>query len=145
MDKKIFLLDKTFFNKNFVARLDEDILEQWTTSDASTWSDVLIKIDASKYNSLKEALEDIDDVNVADYHIRHFGFPTIRLVIIDHALHNVWFEDVDVEMLEKDYGGSEEKYIKDMYTFIEGFSWDYVTHVFYVGADDPIEVKIPNI
>lgn len=64
-----------------------------------------------------------------------------RLVIIDHAAHQVYFEDVDTDMLEKDYGGSEEKYIEDMYAFDGDFSWDYITNVYYIpnGDADPLK------
>lgn len=65
-----------------------------------------------------------------------------RLVIIDHARHEVFIEDVSQEDLEK-YGGEEEAYIKDNYTFEGEWSWDYIVGITFLPADDktPREVE----
>jgi hypothetical protein len=60
-----------------------------------------------------------------------------RLVIIDHETHNLYIEDVDEEMLERDYEGSEEAYIEDTYSLGKHWSWDFVTNIEYIPmADD---------
>ncbi len=66
-----------------------------------------------------------------------------RLVIIDNAAHEVFIEDVTDEQLEK-YNGEEEAYIRDNYTFEGQWTWDYVTSVTYIPADDdklPMELE----
>ena len=66
-----------------------------------------------------------------------------RLVIIDNAAHEVFIEDVTDEQLEK-YNGEEEAYIRDNYTFEGQWTWDYVTGVTYIPADDdklPMELE----
>jgi hypothetical protein len=66
-----------------------------------------------------------------------------RLVIIDNAAHEVFIEDVTDEQLEK-YNGEEEAYIRDNYTFEGEWTWDYVTDVTYIPADDdklPMELE----
>lgn len=66
-----------------------------------------------------------------------------RLVIIDHAAHTLFIEDVTDEQLEK-YNGEEEAYIKDNYTFEGDWSWEYVTDIEYIPADDdklPMELE----
>lgn len=65
-----------------------------------------------------------------------------RLVIIDHAAHHLYIEDVSDEELER-YGGSEEAYIEDMYTFEGDYSWDYIVSADYLPFDtkpDPIAI-----
>ena len=54
-----------------------------------------------------------------------------RIVIIDHNEHRLFIEDVDEEMLERDYNGQEEYYIKDNYD-VENFSWDYIVEAIYL-------------
>lgn len=64
-----------------------------------------------------------------------------RLAIIDHETHELFIEDVDEEMLEKDYGGSEQAYIEDTYELSRHWSWDYITSIEYVPEnDDPIVI-----
>ena len=66
-----------------------------------------------------------------------------RLVIIDHAAHTLFIEDVTDEQLAK-YNGEEEAYIKDNYTFEGDWSWEYVTDIEYIPADDdklPMELE----
>lgn len=57
-----------------------------------------------------------------------------RIVIIDHADHKVYIEDLTDEKLAK-YDGSEQDYIDDNYAFLGDYSWDYVTEVNYLIED----------
>jgi hypothetical protein len=57
-----------------------------------------------------------------------------RIIIIDHADHKVYIEDLTDEKLAK-YDGSEQDYIDDNYTFLGDYSWDYVTEVNYLIED----------
>ena len=65
-----------------------------------------------------------------------------RLVIIDHAAHTLFIEDVADEQLKK-YNGEEEAYIRDNYTFEGDWSWDYITDIEYIPEDDatPMEFE----
>lgn len=58
-----------------------------------------------------------------------------RLAVIDHVAHHLYVEDVSEETL-KEYG-SEEAYIKDMYTFEGKYSWDWIESSDYcpIGGD----------
>ncbi len=56
-----------------------------------------------------------------------------RLVIINHATHNVIFDDVTDEMLEQ-YNGSEQDYIDANYA-TDDISWDYVVGVYKATGD----------
>ena len=70
-----------------------------------------------------------------------------RLVVIDHAAHHLYVEDVSDEELER-YGGSEEAYIEDNYTFEGDYSWDYIVSAEYLSLDvkpDPIEINFEEI
>ena len=59
-----------------------------------------------------------------------------RIAIIDHNEHDLIIEDINEEVLEKEYGGDEQKYIDDNYD-IENYSWDYITGSYYIDCEDP--------
>lgn len=54
----------------------------------------------------------------------------VRIAIINHETHQLFIEDITDEMLEK-YGGEEEAYIKDNYTFEGEWSWEYIVDIEY--------------
>ena len=59
-----------------------------------------------------------------------------RIAIIDHDEHVLMVEDIPEDILEKEYGGDEQKYIDDNYD-LENYSWDYITDALYLPeADD---------
>lgn len=65
-----------------------------------------------------------------------------RLAIIDHETHTLFIEDVNEEMLEKEYEGSEEAYIEDTYELGKPWSWEYITNIEYIPEDgDPIVIN----
>ena len=67
-----------------------------------------------------------------------------RLIIIDHETHRAYIEDVDEEMLQREYEGSEEAYIEDTYSLGKHWTWDFVTGIEYIpmeGDGDPIELE----
>ena len=70
-----------------------------------------------------------------------------RLAILDHADHTLMVEDVNEEVLESNYNGSEEAYIKENYTFEGDFSWDWIVDAEYYaeGESDPIEIDFDEI
>lgn len=70
-----------------------------------------------------------------------------RIAIIDHAKHALMVEDINEEELESKYGGDEQKYIDDNYTFEEEYSWDWIVDAEYFpeGQSDPVEVEFTDL
>ena len=58
-----------------------------------------------------------------------------RIAIIDHDEHRLYVEDIPEDILEKCYGGDEQKYIDDNYD-IENYSWDYITEGLFLPAGE---------
>jgi hypothetical protein len=58
-----------------------------------------------------------------------------RIAIIDHDEHRLYVEDIPEDILEKQYGGDEQKYIDDNYD-IENYSWDYITEGLFLPAGE---------
>ena len=58
-----------------------------------------------------------------------------RIAIIDHNEHDLIIEDINEEVLEKEYGGDEQKYIDDKYD-IENYSWNWIIDSYYLPNDD---------
>lgn len=54
-----------------------------------------------------------------------------RIAIIDHNEHDLIIEDINEEVLEKEYGGDEQKYIDDNYD-IENYSWDWIIDSYHL-------------
>ena len=58
-----------------------------------------------------------------------------RIAIIDHDTHTLYIEDIDEDILNNQYWGEEERYIKDHYK-LENYSWDYIAKVeCYIDAE----------
>ena len=57
------------------------------------------------------------------------------IAIIDHNEHDLIIEDINEEVLEKEYGGDEQKYIDDHYD-IENYSWNWIIDSYYLPNDD---------
>lgn len=73
MDKKIFLIDKSYYRREMVNNLTEDELEDWVMEDTYEDNDTIIKIDANGYDSVELALNEFGfDEN--DYYVFTFGF-----------------------------------------------------------------------
>lgn len=69
-----------------------------------------------------------------------------RIVIIDHETHSLFIEDVDEDMLAKDYNGNEEDYIVDNYSLSNTWSWDYIVSAqYFPHNDDPIDVEFTEL
>ena len=71
MHKKIFLLDKCLYREDIISSLSENDLEE-RCLDEDDYS--IIKIDASKYNCVEEALKEELILFPEDYYIFTFGF-----------------------------------------------------------------------
>ena len=48
-----------------------------------------------------------------------------RIAILDHDEHKLYVEDIDEDVLNNQYWGEEERYIRDNYD-MEHFSWEYI-------------------
>lgn len=70
-----------------------------------------------------------------------------RIAILDHADHSLLVEDVNETALEKIYGGDEQAYINDNYTFEGDYSWEWITDAEYFpeGQNEPIEIDFEEI
>ena len=71
----------------------------------------------------------------------------MRIAIIDHASHTLYVEDINDEILEGQYGGQEQNYIDENYTFGGEYSWDYICDAVYFpdGGSDPMEIDFNNL
>ena len=71
----------------------------------------------------------------------------IRVAIIDHETHNLFMEDLDEDVLEKEYEGSEEAYIEATHELGKHWTWDYIVHTEYypnMANDDGIVVEFSD-
>ena len=71
----------------------------------------------------------------------------IRIAIIAHSSHTLYVEDIDEDLLEEKYGGDEQAYIDDNYTFEGDYSWDYVVDCEYyaIGESTPMDVEFSDL
>lgn len=69
-----------------------------------------------------------------------------RIAIIDHASHELMIEDINEQVLEDQYGGDEQKYIDENYTFEGDYSWDWITDSQYFpeGESNPVDVEFTD-
>jgi hypothetical protein len=69
-----------------------------------------------------------------------------RIAIIDHASHELMIEDINEQVLEDQYGGDEQKYIDENYTFEGDYSWDWITDTQYFpeGESNPVDVEFTD-
>ena len=69
----------------------------------------------------------------------------IRVAIIDHEYHSLYVEDIDEEILNDKYGGSEQNYIEDNYD-LRDYSWDYIVDSTYFPKQfDPIDINYDKL
>jgi hypothetical protein len=71
----------------------------------------------------------------------------VRIAILDHSSHELLVEDINEQELENKYGGDEQKYIDDNYTFEGDYSWDWITDTQYYpeGESDTMEVDFAEL
>lgn len=71
-----------------------------------------------------------------------------RIVIINHSSHRLYVEDIDMDVIEKDYDGNEIDYIRDTYNFSDNddWTWDYIVDAQYIPLDsDPIDIPFEEL
>lgn len=68
------------------------------------------------------------------------------IAIIDHNEHQLFMEKVNIQVINRKYGGDTEAYIKEMYGFNgeDIFSWEYVAEPIETFRIDSLNIKYTN-
>ena len=75
MDKKVFLLDKSYYSETMLNNLTEKDLEEWVAEEDYNDNYTIVKIDANGYESAKEAfVNEMPFADIEDYYVVTFGF-----------------------------------------------------------------------
>lgn len=75
MDKKVFLLDKSYYSETMVSNLTEKDLEKWVAEEDYNEDYTIVKIDANGYGSANEAfVNEMPFADMDDYYMLAFGF-----------------------------------------------------------------------
>jgi hypothetical protein len=75
MDKKIYLLDKSYYSETMVSNLTEKDLEEWVAEEDYNNDYTIVKIDANGYDSAEEAFaNEMPFADIDDYYMVAFGF-----------------------------------------------------------------------
>ena len=75
MDKKLFLLDKSYYSETMVGNLTEKDLEEWVAEEDYNSDNTIVKIDANGYDSAEEAfINEMPFADIEDYYVVTFGF-----------------------------------------------------------------------
>ena len=75
MDKKVFLLDKSYYSETMVNNLTEKDLEEWIAEEDYNEDYTIVKIDANGYDSAEEAvITEMPFADIDDYYVVAFGF-----------------------------------------------------------------------
>lgn len=75
MDKKVFLLDKSYYPQTMVDNLTEKDLEKWVAEEDYDDDYTIVKIEANGYDSAEEAIiNEMPFADMDDYYVFAFGF-----------------------------------------------------------------------
>lgn len=75
MDKKIFLLDKSYYAETMVDNLTEKDLEKWVAEEDYDDDYTIVKIEANGYDTAEEAIiNEMPFADMDDYYMVAFGF-----------------------------------------------------------------------
>jgi hypothetical protein len=75
MDKKVFLLDKSYYPQTMVDNLTEKDLEKWVAEEDYNDDYTIVKIEANGYDSAEEAIiNEMPFADMDDYYVFAFGF-----------------------------------------------------------------------
>ncbi len=75
MDKKVFLLDKSYYPQTMVDNLTEKDLEKWVAEEDYNDDYTIVKIEANGYDSAEEAIiNEMPFADMDDYYMVAFGF-----------------------------------------------------------------------
>lgn len=75
MDKKVFLLDKSYYAETMVDNLTEKDLEKWVAEEDYNDDYTIVKIEANGYDTAEEAIiNEMPFADIDDYYMVAFGF-----------------------------------------------------------------------
>ena len=75
MDKKVFLLDKSYYPQTMVDNLTEKDLEKWVAEEDYNDDYTIVKIEANGYDTAEEAIKnEMPFADMDDYYMVAFGF-----------------------------------------------------------------------
>lgn len=75
MDKKVFLLDESYYPQTMVDNLTEKDLEKWVAEEDYNDDYTIVKIEANGYDSAEEAIiNEMPFADMDDYYMVAFGF-----------------------------------------------------------------------
>lgn len=75
MDKKVFLLDKSYYPQTMVSNLTEKDLEKWVAEEDYNDDYTIVKIEANGYDTAEEAIiNEMPFADMDDYYMVAFGF-----------------------------------------------------------------------
>lgn len=75
MDKKVFLLDKSYYPQTMVDNLTEKDLEKWVAEEDYNDDYTIVKIEANGYDTAEEAIiNEMPFADMDDYYMVAFGF-----------------------------------------------------------------------
>ena len=75
MDKKVFLLDKSYYPQTMVDNLTEKDLEKWVAEEDYNDDYTIVKIEANGYDTAEEAIiNELPFADMDDYYMVAFGF-----------------------------------------------------------------------
>ena len=75
MDKKVFVLDKSYYAETMVDNLTEKDLEKWVAEEDYNDDYTIVKIEANGYDTAEEAIiNEMPFADMDDYYMVAFGF-----------------------------------------------------------------------
>ena len=75
MDKKVYLLDKSYYAETMVDNLTEKDLEKWVAEEDYNDDYTIVKIEANGYDTAEEAIiNEMPFADMDDYYMVAFGF-----------------------------------------------------------------------
>lgn len=77
MDKKVFLLDKSYYSETMLLNLNltEKDLEKWVAEEDYNDDYTIVKIEANGYDTAEEAIiNEMPFADIDDYYMVAFGF-----------------------------------------------------------------------
>ena len=75
MDKKVFLLDKSYYSETMLLNLTEQDLEKWVAEEDYNDDYTIVKIEANGYDTAEKAIiNEMPFADMDDYYMFAFGF-----------------------------------------------------------------------
>lgn len=75
MDKKVFLLDKSYYSETMLLNLTEKDLEEWVAEEDYNDDYTIVKIEANGYDTAEKAIiNEMPFADMDDYYMFAFGF-----------------------------------------------------------------------